>query len=79
VKYSNYGAQAQAAQTSDGSAHKDVEVIENIGPASIVEDQYGMSNLEYHTYQQDCQESLELYADIQHFLITDPDVSSYLF
>lgn len=42
-------------------------------------DQYGLSDLEYKVYLEDCQESVDLYVDIHHFLTTNTDVSNYLF
>ncbi len=42
-------------------------------------DQYGLSDLEYKVYLEDCKESVDHYADIHHFLTTNADVSNYLF
>jgi len=58
-----------------GGAH--VPVNRNASVREI--NQYGLSDLEYKVYLEDCKESVDLYSDIHNFLTTNADVSNYLF
>lgn len=40
---------------------------------------YGMSELEYKVYLQDCKESVAMCTDIHHYLTSTPNVANYLF
>lgn len=40
---------------------------------------YGMSELEYKVYLQDCKESVAMCADIHHYLTSTENVANYLF
>jgi hypothetical protein len=44
-----------------------------------LDDKYGLSSSEYQALVEDCEESVEMYTHIHHFLTTDADAISYLF